>query len=373
MKNSLDKIRKKIDIIDKEIFYLFSERFNLVKNISDIKSKLGLLSFDKDRESFILNKIINDNTNISKNFIEDILNRVFFESYILENNTYDKIIYNTNSKINITIIGGDGNMGILFKDKFIKSGYIVKSINSSNWDINLEFIINSNVIIISVPISKFISIIDKLNNLNLSKNIIIVDISSIKHFTIKSILNIHEGPVLGLHPMFSNNIDNFSNQIMICCNGRLSDSYKWILDQFKLWGLILHTIDSIEHDKYMLYIQYLRYFIFLSYGLFLIRNNININEMINISPSFNYIFLNLFIYFFNQDSKIYIEIINYSKKNDNNIINSFLDNINLIKLYIKNNKIDEIFNEIKKWINLNIDKKYINKSSNIIKNSIILK
>lgn len=54
LEKEIIKLRKEIEIVDKEISLLFEKRMNLAKKIGEIKKELQIELFDKDREAYLL-------------------------------------------------------------------------------------------------------------------------------------------------------------------------------------------------------------------------------------------------------------------------------------------------------------------------------
>lgn len=54
---ALSKLRKEIDIVDRNIWSLLSKRFALTKQVAKIKQKLGIAVYDAAREKAVLDKI----------------------------------------------------------------------------------------------------------------------------------------------------------------------------------------------------------------------------------------------------------------------------------------------------------------------------
>ncbi len=75
----------------------------------------------------------------------------------------------------------------------------------------------------------------------------------------------HQGPVLGLHPMFGP--DSGSRRSRWWSVMAASRSYQWFLEQIRVWGARLHRISAVEHDQNMAFIQALRHFATFAYGL----------------------------------------------------------------------------------------------------------
>ncbi|QJC31807.1 bifunctional chorismate mutase/prephenate dehydrogenase [Enterobacteriaceae endosymbiont of Donacia tomentosa] len=350
MVKELVVLRNKIDLLDTKLLKILAKRLALVKKIGIVKNIYGLPVYIPEREKYLIEskKKEAQKIGISPYLIEDILNRIIYESYLNEKEKGFKKL-NPNFK-KILIIGGKGKMGNLFRKMLIMSGYIVNILDKRDWENNdniNNLFLNVEMIIISVPISSFNDVISKLPIL--SKNCILIDVTSIKNMPMKKMLEKHKGPVLGLHPMFSPENNILARQLILYCNGRNPESYHWFLKQMQIWGVKLQCINSIEHDNYMAFIQSLRYFTTLVYGFFLLKQNIKLKKLLMFSTPIYYIDLILLGKFFSQDSKLYTEIIMSSHNNIKNI-KKYLHNINYIfSLIKKGNKAEiiNIFNKVK--------------------------
>ncbi|WP_395479786.1 bifunctional chorismate mutase/prephenate dehydrogenase [Candidatus Curculioniphilus buchneri] len=316
----LDILRKEIDKIDKMLLNLLSKRLALVNKVGKIKIQHGLPIYDHDREMTMLTSRRQEASTlgISPDLIEDILRRVMRESYITENNKGFKTLFPELRQI--VIIGGRGQMGRLFNKMLILSGYQVHILGREDWLYSNSLLSNAGMVIISVPLHLTISIIQKLPPL--PEDCILVDLASIKHATLQAMLSVHNGPVLGLHPMFGPDVDSIAKQVIIFCEGRKPEAYQWLLKQMQLWGAHLYHSNTLEHDHNMSFIQALRYFITFTYGMFLAKENVNIKKLLALaSPSYR-IDLIMIGRFFSNNPKLYANIIFASE-----------DNILLIKLY----------------------------------------
>lgn len=65
---------------------------------------------------------------------------------------------------------------------------------------------------------------------------ILCDLTSIKAEPLAAMLEAHCGPVVGLHPMFGPDIPSMAKQVIICSDGRMPETYQWLLKQFEIWG-----------------------------------------------------------------------------------------------------------------------------------------
>lgn len=56
MEKTLDELRKEIDDIDKNIMQNFEKRMEIVSKIADFKKKIGLNTYDPNREKLVIKK-----------------------------------------------------------------------------------------------------------------------------------------------------------------------------------------------------------------------------------------------------------------------------------------------------------------------------
>ena len=69
--SELDIYRDKINSIDNELVRLLNERMNLSIEIGNYKKSKNMKVFDKEREEFLLNRLINLNGEIKNNKIDE--------------------------------------------------------------------------------------------------------------------------------------------------------------------------------------------------------------------------------------------------------------------------------------------------------------
>lgn len=252
MSAELLQLRKQIDEIDKSLLRLLAKRMHLVTEVGEVKSQQGLPIYAPEREASMLEERRKEaeKMGISPDLIEDILRRIMRESYLHENNQGFKKL---NTDLGpIVIVGGKGRMGKLFSRLFSFSGYEVYSLSEEDWDTADKLLPNAAVVMISVPIHSTVEVIHRLPKL--SKDTLLMDISSIKQQPLEAMLLVHEGPVIGLHPMFGSDVNSIAKQVIIYCDGRNPQEYQWLLEQLTVWGARLHKINATEHDKCMEFI-----------------------------------------------------------------------------------------------------------------------
>lgn len=366
MSTELLALRDKIDEIDKSMLSLITKRLALVTQVGEVKSKHGIPIYDPKRETDMLAKRRQEaeNAGISPALIEDILRRLMRESYSSENDKGFKKVYTGQGSV--VIIGGNGQMGRLFSRLFTLSGYNVKTLGSKTMFKAAEVVADAAVVIVTVPINKTCEIIERLPPL--PKDCILTDFTSIKAKPLKAMLDKHQGPVVGLHPMFGPDVPNLAKQIIVYCEGREPDKYQWLIEQMRIWGANLCSIDAKQHDKCMSFIQALRHFTSFSYGVNLQREHADLEQLIALSSPIYRLELMMVGRLFAQDPELYADIIMASD-----------DNIELIKRYYKRfgqmielieqrdkTKFIENFNEVTKWFG-SYAQRFINESQVLLK------
>lgn len=309
----LNELRDQIDAVDKQILDLLAQRLSLVEKVGEVKSEHGLPIYAPDREAAMLasRREEAEKKGVPPQLIEDILRRTMRESYASEKDSGFKCL---NPELrSVVIVGGNGQLGGLFGRMFKLSGYDVKVLGSKDWDKADEMLVDAGLVVVTVPIHLTQGVIEKLGKL--PKDCILCDLTSIKSKPLQGMLNVHQGPVVGLHPMFGPDVPSLAKQVIVYCDGRGEERYQWLLKQFSIWGASLCQIDASEHDHGMTLIQALRHFTSFAYGLHLSRENPNIDKLLKLSSPIYRLELAMVGRLFGQDPNLYGDIILSSDEN----------------------------------------------------------
>lgn len=261
----LTALRDQIDEVDKALLNLLAKRLELVAEVGEVKSRFGLPIYVPEREASMLasRRAEAEALGVPPDLIEDVLRRVMRESYSSENDKGFKTL--CPSLRPVVIVGGGGQMGRLFEKMLTLSGYQVRILEQHDWDRAADIVSDAGMVIVSVPIHVTEQVIGKLPPL--PKDCILVDLASVKNGPLQAMLAAHDGPVLGLHPMFGPDSGSLAKQVVVWCDGRKPEAYQWFLEQIQVWGARLHRISAVEHDQNMAFIQALRHFATFAYGL----------------------------------------------------------------------------------------------------------
>jgi len=309
----LNALRDQIDEVDKALLDLLAKRLHLVAEVGEVKSRYGLPIYVPEREAAMLasRRQEAENLGVPPDLIEDVLRRVMRESYSSENDKGFKTLCPELRPV--VIVGGKGQMGKLFTRMLELSGYQVKILEQEDWPQAESLLADAGMVIVSVPIHNTAQVIARLPKL--PADCILVDLASVKNAPLQAMLAAHEGPVLGLHPMFGPDVGSLAKQVVVYCDGRNPEAYQWLLDQLQVWGARLHKTSAVEHDQNMAFIQALRHFATFAYGLHLSEENVQLEQLLALSSPIYRLELAMVGRLFAQSPQLYADIIMSSENN----------------------------------------------------------
>lgn len=250
---------------------------------------------------------------------------------------------------NIIIIGGEGKLARLFNRELTKLGMSVFSLDKNDWHKADELFAKADMVIVAVPIHLTLDVIAKCHQL--PEECILADLTSIKTSPLAAMLEIHSGPVLGLHPMFGPDVSNFSHQTIAVCDGRYSDKTLWFKQLLEKMGAELYTISASDHDDSMTFIQALRHFSTFAYGVHLQQEQADLSSLIKLSSPIYRLELAMVGRLFAQDPELYADII-FSSKSNISMIKRYHQRLgSLIELLENNDKTGFIkqFSDVGDW------------------------
>ena len=162
--------------------------------------------------------------------------------------------------------------------------------------------------LVSVPISQTLDVIERLRG-KIAGDCLLADLTSIKAAPLSKMMEVHPGPVVGLHPMFGPTTGVLAKQVVVYCHGRAARQYSWLLDQFKNWGTKLLASSASEHDEMMGVIQALRHFVTFVYGIHISQEDIPLEKVMAFSSPIYRLELGMVGRLFAQDAGLYADII----------------------------------------------------------------
>ncbi|HKL16197.1 MAG TPA: bifunctional chorismate mutase/prephenate dehydrogenase, partial [Balneolaceae bacterium] len=238
---------------------------------------------------------------------------------------------------NILFVGGEGGMGSLYRKVADQSGHQTYSIDKGNWFELEEFAPKLDLAIITVPINLTVSVIERLSS-KLDEKTILADFTSNKSEPLQAMLDSHEGPVVGLHPMHGPDVPNLSKQLMVVCEGRNPEASEWLIEQCRLWGMRVIEADPENHDHVMNLVQGLRHFVALLHGSFMKEYDLDPHQMLDYSSPVYRAELMMTGRIFAQDAELYADIVFANKERRELLISFFKHHERLISMVEKNDK-----------------------------------
>jgi chorismate mutase/prephenate dehydrogenase len=304
----LEKLRKGIDELDSQLVDLLAKRNQITTQVGQIKAEAGMPVYVPEREKALIasRRQQADALGVSPDLTEDLLRRVMRESYHTQNNKYRCVKPEID---NVVVIGGAGALGRVFVSLFERSNYNVSVVERDDWESGYaeSVLRTASLVIVSVPINLTESVIAKLTML--PESCVLADITSIKAKPLKAMLSVHNGPVVGLHPMFGPDAPGMIKQVVVVCEGRGSEKYAWLIEQMRIWGATIHDSSAKEHDEAMAYIQVMRHFNTFVYGQHLKGENPDLESLTMFSSPIYRLELAMVGRLFAQSPQLYADII----------------------------------------------------------------
>ena len=345
----LDSLRDKIDEVDAQLVQLLSQRLALVAEVGEVKSAHGLPIYAPDREAAMLARRREEaeNLGVSGELVEDILRRLMRESYHREKDTGFKCL--APALGDVVIVGGGGRLGSVFARMFTLSGYRVRIIEPEDWPRAPEILANAGLVLVSVPIHATEGVIARLGEL--PPGCILADLTSTKGAPLQAMLEVHAGPVVGLHPMFGPDVLSLAKQVVVYCHGRGESSYQWLIEQMQIWGANLYEAGAKEHDEAMTLVQGMRHFTSFVYGQHLAGENPDLQQLLSFSSPIYRLELAMVGRLFAQDPTLYADII-FSSAHTREMLGRYLARFEQARALLDANDkqgfIDS-FNEVSQW------------------------
>lgn len=318
---SLQGYRSQIDELDSQLVALLAQRKKVTSAIGNIKRAHSLPIYVPEREAELIAKrrAQADAIGLSGDLVEDVLRRMMRDSYYSQHANYAKVNQAIN---NVVIIGGGGALGKVLVNLFSASTYQVSVIEKEQWPQREELLKHADIVILAVPINQTPQIIAELPSL--PQHCVLADVTSVKVAPLNAMLAVHNGPVVGLHPMFGPDAPGMIKQVVVVCHGRMPEAYQWLIEQMQVWGAQIHETQAQVHDQAMAFIQVMRHFNTFVYGQHLQQENPNLGELIAFSSPIYRLELAMVGRLFAQAPTLYADII------FNNI-----DNVDLLKRFHK--------------------------------------
>lgn len=302
---ALTPLRAQIDEIDSQLVLLLAARAKVTAEVGRVKQQHALPLYVPERELALLKarRAEAETAGVSAELVEDVLRRVMRESYQTQETGF---VCCRPQGGKVVVVGGAGALGRRFVSLFQRSGYQVEVLEQQHWPMAAEILQDACLVLVAVPINVTEQVIGQLPPL--PAHCVLADITSIKAAPLAAMLAHHQGPVLGLHPMFGPDISNIVKQVMVVCHGRGSEHYQWLLKQFSVWGAVLTEKEAKQHDELMQMIQAMRHFSSLVYGVHLAEEQAHLQQLLELSSPIYRLELAMVGRLFAQNAELYADI-----------------------------------------------------------------
>lgn len=302
---ALAPLREQIDSIDSQLVALLAERAKVTAQVGKIKQQYALPVYVPEREQALLSARREQAAalGVSPDLTEDVLRRIMRESYQTQESGF---VCCREGGGKVVVVGGAGALGARFVSLFQRSGYDVAVLEQHDWPEADAICADAVLVLMAVPITLTAQLIKQLPPL--PAHCVLADLTSIKAQPLTTMLQQHNGAVVGLHPMFGPDITNLVKQVVVVCHGRDQSSYQWLLKQLNVWGAELVEKQASEHDSAMQLIQAMRHFSSLVYGVHLADEGADLTELLALSSPIYRLELAMVGRLFAQNAELYADI-----------------------------------------------------------------
>ncbi len=348
--DQIGPLRDEIDLIDSDILSLLARRQAQVEKVVALKKAHNIPVFHPAREEDLISKLRIQalKSRLDPDFMEDLYRVIIGQSRVKQTQKMAHKGVLPNARV--LVLGGAGQMGNLFASLFSKSGYEVRILTEQDWDHAWELCRDIDLALVSVPIEKTIEVIEKIAPF-LPAKAVLADLTSIKKKPVDQMLSSHQGPVLGIHPLFGPPLNSLDKQIIVVTPGRNFAACQWLVEQLTLWGAVIVESTPHEHDEVMEIVQALRHFATFCFGDFLFQRRAELERTLEFSSPIYRLELGMVGRLFAQDSSLYAQII-FATQERRTLLREYIESLNrhlaMLETNDKNLFIDQ-FNDVAQW------------------------
>lgn len=210
------------------------------------------------------------------------------------------------------VVGGHGRLGGRFAARLEQDGVEVRRLGEGDWAHAEAWVRDAGLVVVSVPIRVTEVVIRRLPPL--PPDCVLADLTSVKRGPLATMLAVHRGPVVGLHPMFGPDAA-LDGQVVAWCAGRSGPGVDRLRSRLQSWGLTLRELTPEGHDQAMAHVQALRHFATFAYGLHLAEERPDLDELLAVSSPIYRLELAMVGRLFAQDPTLYADIIRAAPEN----------------------------------------------------------
>lgn len=252
----LTTLRAELGEVDKELVRILVRRTGLVREVGQWKASVGAPSFDRERESILLDSTLDKakEAGLSEHLVRD----VFASLYAASRLDQRRLLQTKAEKYTIGIIGGTQGMGAYLARVFEGAGYTVETMGLDGGRTAEEVAASHDVVILSVPIAVTVEMAKKVAP-HVRPGACLMDITSVKRAPLAAMLDSAPDSVdvVGAHPMFGPHGIDFDRQKVVLCRGRGETAFERVKKLFEAFGAETIEATADEHDAQMALIQVL--------------------------------------------------------------------------------------------------------------------
>ncbi|MDX1671283.1 MAG: bifunctional chorismate mutase/prephenate dehydrogenase [Balneolaceae bacterium] len=326
--------RERLDLIDRQILDLLSERNNIIKEISrkKVRKKLPIFVASRENEKTKAFRKQAEARDLDPEWAEDFLRMIMSSSRASQ--SAEEFPRATREPKHILIVGAKGGMGNLYARIAEQTDHEVFRIDKHNWHELEEIAPRLDLAIVTVPINVTVDVIKRLGP-KLNSQTILADFTSNKSEPIEAMLEVHDGPVVGLHPMHGPDVQNLSKQLMVACPARDADRADWLIRQCRLWGMQVIEADPEKHDHVMHMVQGLRHFVALLHGSFMKTYDLKPQDILDYSSPIYRAELMMTGRIFAQSAELYADIV-FANKERRELLLQFFEHHKRLSTMVEN-------------------------------------
>jgi len=223
----------------------------------------------------------------------------------------------------VSIIGGYGGMGRLFAKTLKGGGFKVtiagprpergqeaaKELGVAFEGDNLVAVKDADIVIITVPITKTIAVIQEVVP-HMKKGALLMDLTSVKKAPCEAMMKAAPAgvEVVGCHPVFGPMVDDFKGQNFVFCPLRAGKAFLSFKEFVKREGARITECQPEEHDQAMGVVQGMTHFMLISAGVAMRNLDFDVEKSKAFSSPVYQLAMDLIGRILAQDPKLYAEI-----------------------------------------------------------------
>ncbi|MBI80257.1 MAG: bifunctional chorismate mutase/prephenate dehydrogenase [Pseudomonadota bacterium] len=289
---SLDQLRNRLTIVDKELIELISERQKIVSEVSAYKIKTGIAIRDYGRESKILKSVEKQSISLGLDptLAKEIMKLLISAS--LQQQEKSKVSANSDGEgKRALIIGGAGKMGFWMADFLNSQNFLVEIADNSNTETiypKIDWLndnIEHDVIVVATPIKSTVNVLTTLAKKKPKG--LIFDIGSLKTPLKQGINDLIDSgcKATSIHPMFGPDTQLLSGRHIIFVDLGNDAATKEAKKIFSSTMVEKVSMSLDQHDQAISYILGLSHAINIIFFTALANSDEKIKNLIKISST----------------------------------------------------------------------------------------